>query len=157
MKSLTESDVNRKNKLSVYACMWPQVWHEQERCGALLLLHALHGQQAAEDREWWGASGSERCWMGGEWAGKNRVERWKSDRQWGRARKGEGRLLPSPAFLACSKQEEEDPTTQAEEECLQGAVHPEEFVAIADYSATDETQVALWVYSLWVQLVRWQD
>ncbi|XP_040120403.1 protein arginine N-methyltransferase 2 isoform X2 [Oryx dammah] len=37
-------------------------------------------------------------------------------------------------------QEEEDPATQAEEEHLQGAVHPEEFVAIADYSATDETQ-----------------
>nr|XP_019819364.1 PREDICTED: protein arginine N-methyltransferase 2 isoform X1 [Bos indicus] len=39
-------------------------------------------------------------------------------------------------------QEEEDPTTQAEEEHLQGAVHPEEFVAIADYSATDETQLS---------------
>ena len=95
MKSLTESDVNRKNKLSVYACMRPQVWHEQERCGALLLLHALHGQQAAEDRGWWGASRSERCWMGGEWAGKNRVERWKSDRE--RERQGEeGRGKAAP-------------------------------------------------------------
>lgn len=34
---------------------------------------------------------------------------------------------------------------QGEEGNLQGGVHPEEFVAIADYSATDETQVAMWV------------
>ena len=72
-------------------------------------------------------------------------------------RKGEEWLPPSPPFLPCSDQEEEDPTTQAEEEHLQGAVHPEEFVAIADYSATDETQVAMWVYSLWVQHLQWQD
>lgn len=81
----------------------------------------------------------------------------EADGERGRERKGEGRLPPSPAFLACSEQEEEDPTTQAEEECLEGAVHPEEFVAIADYSATDETQVAMWVYSVWVQLIGWQD
>ena len=79
------------------------------------------------------------------------------DRQRWRERKGEARLPLSPPFLPCSEQEEEDPATQAEEEHLQGAVYPEEFVAIADYSATDETQVAMWVYSLWAQHVQWQD
>ncbi|XP_057552811.1 protein arginine N-methyltransferase 2 isoform X5 [Hippopotamus amphibius kiboko] len=39
-------------------------------------------------------------------------------------------------------QEGEDAAVQGEEEHLQGGVHPEEFVAIADYSATDETQLS---------------
>uniref|UniRef100_A0A8C9CAN8 Protein arginine N-methyltransferase 2 n=1 Tax=Phocoena sinus TaxID=42100 RepID=A0A8C9CAN8_PHOSS len=39
-------------------------------------------------------------------------------------------------------QEGEDPAVQGEEGNLQGGVHPEEFVAIADYSATDETQLS---------------
>ncbi|XP_054942470.1 protein arginine N-methyltransferase 2 isoform X3 [Physeter macrocephalus] len=39
-------------------------------------------------------------------------------------------------------QEGEDPAVQGEEGNLQGSVHPEEFVAIADYSATDETQLS---------------
>ncbi|XP_059956265.1 protein arginine N-methyltransferase 2 isoform X1 [Mesoplodon densirostris] len=39
-------------------------------------------------------------------------------------------------------QEGEDPAVQSEEGNLQGSVHPEEFVAIADYSATDETQLS---------------
>ena len=34
-----------------------------------------------------------------------------------------------------------------DQEQLQEAVHPEEFVAIADYSATDQTQVTLYTYS----------
>ena len=33
-------------------------------------------------------------------------------------------------------------------------MHPEEFVAIADYSATDETQVTTWAYALWIQHFR---
>ncbi|XP_061023356.1 protein arginine N-methyltransferase 2 isoform X3 [Dama dama] len=50
--------------------------------------------------------------------------------------------MATPGDCPRSELQEEDPTTQAEEECLQGAVHPEEFVAIADYSATDETQLS---------------
>ena len=62
----------------------------------------------------------------------------------------------SPPFLPCFEQEGEDPAVQGEEGKLQGSVHPEEFVAIADYSATDETQVAMWAYALWIQHVQGQ-
>uniref|UniRef100_A0A8D1M3A0 Protein arginine N-methyltransferase 2 n=1 Tax=Sus scrofa TaxID=9823 RepID=A0A8D1M3A0_PIG len=53
--------------------------------------------------------------------------------------------MATPGDCSSSElQEGEDPAAHAhgEEEHLQGGVHPEEFVAIADYSATDETQLS---------------
>lgn len=41
------------------------------------------------------------------------------------------------------KQEREEPVELSEEGSFQEVVQPEEFVAIADYSATNETQVAV--------------
>ncbi|XP_058379341.1 protein arginine N-methyltransferase 2 isoform X6 [Diceros bicornis minor] len=41
-----------------------------------------------------------------------------------------------------SQQEGREPVGHGEEERLQEGVHPEEFVAIADYSATDDTQLS---------------
>lgn len=62
-------------------------------------------------------------------SGKESCREMKRDRdrqqRW-RERKGEERLPPSPPFLPCSEQEEEDPATQAEGGAPPGAVHPEE-------------------------------
>lgn len=73
--------------------------------------------------------------------GETEGERGRQTRETDSRERGTGgtpRSLP----CSCSVQEGEAAVQHCEE-----AVHPEEFVAIADYSATDETQVAVRIRS----------
>ncbi|XP_034507461.1 protein arginine N-methyltransferase 2-like, partial [Ailuropoda melanoleuca] len=58
----------------------------------------------------------------------------------------DGQKERGPIVISCSflgfGQEGEDHVECGDQEQLQEAVHPEEFVAIADYSATDQTQLS---------------